>query len=202
MSVLPFICAPRDANQQQRRIHQQLCNDKEVISVQDFLFVQPDRVFYDARVRLHYRVDDPGTFCGRHYLTLKDHDHFIFVVAYRRSSDMSLNDTEAWQGGTQLEMPVEGLAPMLNALESHYHTASHLSLRSQAVFKYTKTVADEALCLTRDYVLPGYTVKNHSRKVHFPWAGQDWVQEFRLADSVLFDEGYCGALKQLVSGSG
>lgn len=170
--------------------------------MQDFLFVQPDRVFDDARVCLHYRVDDPGTCCGRHYLTLRDHDHFIFVVAYQRGSDLCPREKETWLGGTQLEMPAEGLAPMLSALECHYHNASHLSLRSQAVFKFTKTFAGEALCLTRDYVSPGYIFKNHSRKVHFPWAGQEWVQEFRLTDSVLFDEGYCAALKQLARGSG
>lgn len=167
--------------------------------MQIFPPVDPEKALHDARICLRFQVEDPTTSGGRHYLTLLDSGYYIFVVAYQRAVEGMVNENKQWLGGTLLELPIESLSPMLSAMEYHYHNASHLSLRSQAVFKYAKTFAEEAMSLSRDYVLPGYTLKNCSRKVHLPWAGDGWAQELRLADSVLFEGGYCSALKQLSS---
>ncbi|HMU65526.1 MAG TPA: hypothetical protein PKE57_00195 [Cellvibrionaceae bacterium] len=162
-----------------------------------FVPILPEQVFTDPRICLHFLADDANTQAGRHYLTLLDAGYFIFVIAYQTALTPLNADDPCWQGGTQIELPVSGLGPMLTALEHHYAHTRHHSLRSQAVFKYTKSVADEVLSLSRDYVLPGYALKNHTRKVHLPWAHDDWKQELRLADDLLFTQGYYAALKQL-----
>lgn len=165
--------------------------------MQYFFPIQPEQVLSDPRIILHFLADDPSTQTGKHYVTLLEGGYFIFVTAYQSAIDAFGNHDRLWLGGTQLELPVMGLKPLITALEHHFEHTYHLSLRSQVVFKYAKTIQGEPLSLSRDYVLPGYSLKNHARKVHFPCAGDEWVQDLRLADSLLFEQGYCAALKQL-----
>lgn len=167
-----------------------------------FCPIQPEQVFSDRRGILHFRADDPTTQTGKHYVTLLDGGYFVFVTAYQSVNDTYVKNDRLWQGGTQLELPAMGLKPLIIALEHHVEHTHHLSLRNQAVFKYAKTIEGEPLSLSRDYVLPGYILKNHARKVHFPWAGDEWVQSLRLADSVLFEQDYCAVLRQLAEDYG
>lgn len=164
-----------------------------------FLPIQPEQALKDPRICLHFLADDTATRAGKHYLTLLDSGYFIFATAYQTATDSIEPRNALWLGGTHIELPVGALLPMLTALEHHYHATRHLSLRSQAVFKYTKTIAAESLSLGRDYVLPGYVLKNNSRKVHLPWAHESWKQELKLSDALLFEQGYCARLKQLAN---
>ncbi|HNG59687.1 MAG TPA: hypothetical protein PKZ52_07655 [Cellvibrionaceae bacterium] len=166
--------------------------------MQDFFSIQPERATSDPRVVLHFLADDSAVPLGKHYVTLLDGAHFIFVTAYQCAGQMPPME-DAWEGGSQLELPVLALKPLTTQMAWHFYTVSHRTLRSQAVFRHEELFAGETLSLGRDYVTPGYTIRNHARKVHLPWASEEWVQEFRLADNLLFEQGYHAALTQLAN---
>ncbi|HMW49542.1 MAG TPA: hypothetical protein PK011_15865 [Marinagarivorans sp.] len=147
---------------------------------------------------MHFLADDSAVPLGKHYVTLLDGAHFIFVTAYQCAGQMPPME-DAWEGGSQLELPVLALKPLTTQMAWHFYTVSHRTLRSQAVFRHEELFAGETLSLGRDYVTPGYTIRNHARKVHLPWASEEWVQEFRLADNLLFEQGYHAALTQLAN---
>lgn len=169
-----------------------------MVNVQHFFSIAPERVTSDPRIILHFLADDPALPAGKHYVTLLDGEHFIFATAHQRAGSIHGMD-DAWIGGSQLELPVLALKPLTSLMAHHFYTVSHRTLRNQAVFRYSECLAGEALSLVRDYATPGYMIRNHARKVHLTWAGEEWVQELRLADNLLFEQGYHGALTQLAN---
>jgi hypothetical protein len=196
---------PRRAPTFARQPHRSNGPDQQGVMMNEHYFypIQPQQVFTDARMCLHFCADDPTTLTGKHYITLVERGYFIFVTAYQTagasSADRPSPTNALWLGGTQLELHTSGLQPLITALELHHAHVQHLSLRNQAVFKYTKTCAGERLSLSRDYAVPGYRFMNHARKTHQPWADDAWKQELRLPDNLLFEQGYGAALKKIAA---
>lgn len=178
--------------------------------------VHPEQALRDARVISRAIYPDPQARNGKHHLILKDGQHLIFVLAYQHTNT-TINPTgEHWSGGTQIEIPTPAFIWLLQSIEMHRQQTScpvpgHRPTRADTSAPTPKAkptpiparptvkCRGETLSIARTPDQTAYTLHNHSRPVHLPWANANWHQKLELTDRLLFEQGYWSVLKKLAA---
>ncbi|HNG59458.1 MAG TPA: hypothetical protein PKZ52_06505, partial [Cellvibrionaceae bacterium] len=76
--------------------------------------VHPEHALRDPRIISRALYADSSARNGKHYLILKDGQHFIFASVYQHINPTINPSGEQWSGGSHIEIPAPALIWLLN----------------------------------------------------------------------------------------
>lgn len=101
-----------------------------------------------------------------------------------------------WVGGTELEIPKEGLAWFVNVIEEKFFKTEAEGGLPKGQFGYEEIINGEKLIVSRMFGTSGYRFRNHSRYSHL-WDDSTDPQEAMFTDEMLFEKGMFDEFKKL-----
>lgn len=101
-----------------------------------------------------------------------------------------------WVGGSQLEIPQEGLSWFVNVIEDKFLKTEAEGGLAKGQYGYEEVINGEKLIVSRMFGTPGYSFRNHSRHSHL-WDDSTDPQDAMFTDEMLFEKGMFDEFKKL-----
>lgn len=151
------------------------------------LLSDPRVVFQYAEFRQHLGDND-------YRFWLKDGNYLIWA---KRGLYAPLDGAPSyWVGGTQLEIPQEGLSWFVRVIEEKFLKTEAEGGLPKGRFGYEEEICGEKLVVSRMFGTPGYSFRNHSRHSHL-WDDSTDPQDAMFTDELLFEKGLFDEFKKL-----
>lgn len=146
-------------------------------------------VFKYAEFKSHLNDND-------YWFWLKDGNYLIWA---KSGLYAPLNGSpNYWVGGTQLEIPEEGLSWFIQVIEGKFLKTEAEGGLPKGEFGYEEEISGERLVISRMFGTPGYSFRNHSRD-SYVFKTQKRPQEAMLTDEMLFEKGLFDEFKKLAA---
>lgn len=101
-----------------------------------------------------------------------------------------------WVGGTELEIPKEGLSWFVRMIEEKFLKTAAESGLPKGEYGCEEVIEGERLIVSRMFGTPGYSFRNHSRHDYL-WDDSTDPQEAMFTDEILFEKGLFDDFKNL-----
>lgn len=154
----------------------------------------PVDLLNDPRIVFQYTEFKPHKNDNNYCFWLKDGDYLIWA---KKGLYAPLNGSPSyWVGGTQLEIPKEGLPWFIRVIEEKFFKTEAEGGLPKGQFGYEEEICGERLVVSRMFGTPGYSFRNHSRDSYL-FKTQKRPQEAMLTDELLFEKGVFDEFKKL-----
>jgi hypothetical protein len=164
--------------------------------MQKFPNTDPVNLLNDSRVIMQYAEFRQHLNDNNYYFWLKEGNYLIWA---RRGPYAPLDGGSSyWVGGTQLEIPIEGLSWFIRIIEEKFFKTEAEGGLPKGEFGYEEEIRGEKLVVSRMFGTPAYSFRNHSRYSHL-WDDSTDPQEAIFTDEMLFEKGLFDEFKKLAA---
>jgi hypothetical protein len=151
------------------------------------LLNDPRIVYQYAEFQIHQNEND-------YYFWLNEDEHLIWAVTGLGSSFEGR--PRKWVGGSQLEIPKEGLSWFVRMIEEKFLKTAAEGGLPKGEYGCEEVIEGERLIVSRMFGTPGYSFRNHSRN-SYVFKTQKRPQEAMFTDEMLFEKGLFDDFKKL-----
>jgi hypothetical protein len=159
-----------------------------------FSDTDPVNLLNDPRIVYQYSEFKPHKNDNNYSFWLKDGDYLLWA---KRGLGVSFDDEpREWVGGTELEIPKEGLSWFVRMIEERFLKSSAEGGLPKGQYGCEEIINGERLIISRMFGTPGYSFRNHSRNSYI-FETQNRPQEAMFTDEMLFEKGLFDDFKKL-----
>ncbi|WP_062058007.1 hypothetical protein [Cellvibrio sp. OA-2007] len=151
------------------------------------LLNDPRIIYQYAEFKDHLNEND-------YYFWLKEGEHLIWAVTGLGASFEGR--PRKWVGGSQLEIPKEGLSWFVRMIEEKFLKSAVEGGLPKGQYGCEEVINGERLIISRMFGTPGYSFRNHSRYSHL-WDDSTDPQDAMFTDEMLFEKGLFDDFKKL-----
>lgn len=156
----------------------------------------PVKLLNDPRIVFQYKEFRPHLNEYDYYFWLKDGNYLIWAVSGLGA--FFEGRPRKWVGGTELEIPKEGLPWFVKVIEEKFFKTEAEGGLPKSKFGYEEEICGEKLIVSRMFGTPGYSFRNHSRYSHL-WDDSTDPQDAMFDDEMLFEKGLFDEFKKLAA---
>lgn len=154
----------------------------------------PVNLLNDPRIIYEYKDFKAHKNDYNYSFWLKEGEHLLWT---KRGLGVSFDGSpREWVGGTELEIPKEGLSWFVNVIENKFLKTEAEGGLAKGQYGYEEVINGEKLIVSRMFGTPGYSFRNHSRYSHL-WDDSTDPQDAMFTDEMLFDQGMFDEFKKL-----
>jgi hypothetical protein len=162
--------------------------------MEKFLDTDPVNLLNDPRIVYQYAEFKPHKNDNDYSFWLKDGDYLLWA---KRGLGVSFNEEpREWIGGTELEIPKEGLSWFVRMIEEKFLKSAAEGGLPKGQYGCEEVINGERLIISRMFGTPGYSFRNHSRHDYL-WDDSTDPQEAMFTDEMLFEQGMFEDFKKL-----
>lgn len=164
--------------------------------MKQFTNTDPVNLLNDPRIIYQYAEFQSHLNDNDYSFWLKDDEYLLWA---KRGLYAPLDDSASyWVGGTQLEIPKEGLSWFVNVIENKFLKTEAEGGLAKGQYGYEEVINGEKLIVSRMFGTPGYSFRNHSRDSYI-FKTQKRPQDAMFTDEMLFEKGLFDEFKKLAA---
>jgi len=154
----------------------------------------PVKLLDDPRIVYKYAEFQPHLNDNDYCFWLKEGEYLLWA---KKGLGVSFDGSpREWVGGTELEIPKEGLSWFIWVIEEKFFKTEAEGGLAKGQFGYEEVINGEKLIVSRMFGTPGYRFRNHSRYSHL-WDDSTDPQNAMFTDEMLFEKGLFDEFKKL-----
>jgi hypothetical protein len=159
-----------------------------------FADTDPVNLLNDPRIVYKYAEFQDHLKDNDYSFWLKDGEYLLWA---KTGLYAPLNGSASyWVGGTELEIPKEGLSWFVRMLEEKFLKTAAEGGLPKGQYGCEEVIEGERLIVSRMFGTPGYSFRNHSRNSYI-FETQNRPQEAMFTDEMLFEKGLFDDFKKL-----
>jgi hypothetical protein len=159
-----------------------------------FLDTDPVNLLDDPRIVYKYAEFQAHLKDNDYSFWLKDGEHLLWA---KTGLYAPLDGSASyWVGGTELEIPKEGLSWFVRMIEEKFLKTAAEGGLPKGQYGCEEVINSERLIVSRMFGTPGYSFRNHFRN-SYVFKTQKRPQEAMFTDEMLFEKGLFDDFKKL-----